>query len=66
MSADNILETVLCVDKLIVTLPNVRWAEVIHEIATSLAEACQLYITQHFSSVLASARYIILLLLFVV
>lgn len=58
MSADNILETVLCVDKLILTLPNVRWAEVIHELALSLADACQLYITQHFSSVLASARYI--------
>lgn len=56
MSADNVLETTLCCDKLLVTLPSVRWAEIVHELTSQLSDACQHYVTQHFSSVLASAR----------
>lgn len=61
MSADNILETILCVDKLLATIPNVRWAEIVHELVASLADSCQLYMTQHFASILSNPRLVNLL-----
>ncbi|GLV42643.1 uncharacterized protein CBL_03382 [Carabus blaptoides fortunei] len=60
MSADNVLETTLCCDKLLATLPSVRWAEIVHELTSQLADACQHYVIQHFSSVLASASFLTL------
>ncbi|GLG97151.1 Protein roadkill [Gryllus bimaculatus] len=58
MSVDNVLETVMCCDKLMATLPNVRWAEPVFGITSQLLEASIKYIANNFSGVLASENFL--------
>jgi hypothetical protein len=55
---ENILETVMCCDKLLATLPNVRWAEPVFGITSQLLEASIKFIANNFCGVLSSDRYI--------
>lgn len=57
-TVDNILETVMCCDKLLATLPNVRWAEPVFGITSQLLESSIKFIANNFCSVLSSDRYI--------
>lgn len=58
MSVDNVLETVMCCDKLLATLPNVRWAEPIFGITSQLLETSIKYIANNFSAVLMSENFL--------
>lgn len=58
MSAETVLETMLCVDKLLATLPNVRWAEVIADLTQRLKDDSEIYLMEHFASVLGSASFL--------
>ncbi|PSN39398.1 hypothetical protein C0J52_16579 [Blattella germanica] len=55
-TVDNILETVMCCDKLLATLPNVRWAEPVFGITSQLLEASIKFIANNFCGVLSSDR----------
>jgi hypothetical protein len=57
-TVDNVLETVMCCDKLLATLPNVRWAEPVFGITSQLLEASIKFIANNFCSVLSSDRYV--------
>lgn len=57
-TVDNILETVMCCDKLLATLPNVRWAEPVFGITSQLLESSIKFIANNFCTVLSSDRYI--------
>jgi hypothetical protein len=57
-TVDIILETVMCCDKLLATLPNVRWAEPVFGITSQLLESSIKFIANNFCSVLSSDRYI--------
>jgi hypothetical protein len=60
-TVDNILETVMCCDKLLATLPNVRWAEPVFGITSQLLESSIKFIANNFCGVLSSDRYFYLL-----
>lgn len=57
-TVDNVLETVMCCDKLLATLPNVRWAEPVFGITSQLLEASIKFIANNFSRVLSSDGYV--------
>jgi hypothetical protein len=48
----------MCCDKLLATLPNVRWAEPVFGITSQLLEASIKFIANNFSGVLSNDRYI--------
>jgi len=58
-SVDNVLDTVMSCDRLLATLPSVRWAEAVYALTSQLLDACVTYMADHFSSVLTSDRYVI-------
>jgi hypothetical protein len=55
-SVDNVLDTVMSCDRLLATLPSVRWAEAVYALTSQLLDACVTYMADHFSSVLTSDR----------
>ncbi|KAG8228570.1 hypothetical protein J437_LFUL008649, partial [Ladona fulva] len=57
MSVENILDTVMCCDKLLATLPNVRWAEPVFGITSQLLEAAVKFIADNFSGVVLSDKF---------
>ncbi|XP_059488035.1 uncharacterized protein LOC132203891 isoform X2 [Neocloeon triangulifer] len=54
MSVDNVLDTVMSCDRLLATLPSVRWAEAVYALTSQLLDACVTFMAEHFSSVLSS------------
>ncbi|CAG9855783.1 unnamed protein product [Phyllotreta striolata] len=54
MNADKVLETILNCDKILATLPAMRWSEPVSQLVLQLTDACHLYHRQHFSAVLGS------------
>ncbi|XP_056630262.1 uncharacterized protein LOC130440916 [Diorhabda sublineata] len=54
MNADKVLETISSCDKILATLPAMRWAEPVSQLILQLTDACHLYHRQHFSAVLGS------------
>ncbi|CAB3380964.1 Hypothetical predicted protein [Cloeon dipterum] len=58
MSVDNVLDTVMSCDRLLATLPSVRWAEAVYALTSQLLDACVTYMADHFSSVLTSDRFV--------
>ncbi|XP_069696748.1 serine-rich adhesin for platelets isoform X2 [Periplaneta americana] len=58
MTVDNVLETVMCCDKLLATLPNVRWAEPVFGITSQLLEASIKFIANNFCGVLSSDSFL--------
>lgn len=57
LSYDSVLETVMGCDMLEATIPNVRWASPVFSLNAKLHEATVKYLSQHFSSVLASQAF---------
>lgn len=57
-TVDNVLETVMCCDKLLATLPNVRWTEPVFGITSQLLEASIKFIANNFCRVLSSDGYV--------
>lgn len=55
-SVDNVLDTVMSCDRLLATLPSVRWAEAVYALTSQLLDACVTFMADHFSSVLTSDR----------
>lgn len=60
MSPENVLETTLACDKLLASIPSLRWAEPVVQLALQLADVCQFYISKHFASVLSSTGFLAL------
>ncbi|XP_074028016.1 uncharacterized protein isoform X1 [Leptinotarsa decemlineata] len=58
MTPDRVLETILSCDKVLATLPTMRWAEPVTQLVLQLTDACHLYHRQHFASVLSS-QYVV-------
>ncbi|XP_043277061.1 uncharacterized protein [Venturia canescens] len=57
MSADNVLQTMMDCDKLLATLPNVRWAEPVFRMVSNLLETAVKYISDNFSSILGNDNF---------
>ncbi|KAL1517714.1 hypothetical protein ABEB36_001446 [Hypothenemus hampei] len=57
MTPDKVLETVAACDKVLATLPAMRWAEPISQLVLQLTDACHLYHRQHFAAVLATPSF---------
>ncbi|XP_011499063.1 PREDICTED: uncharacterized protein LOC105363146 [Ceratosolen solmsi marchali] len=57
MSLDNILQSIMDCDKLLTTLPNVRWAEPVFRLASNLLDACMKYLTDNYSGVLNNENF---------
>lgn len=55
MCPETVLETALSCDKLLASIPSLRWAEPIAQLSLQLSDACQLYISQHFAAVLSAS-----------
>ncbi|KAJ8948782.1 hypothetical protein NQ318_022913 [Aromia moschata] len=54
MNPDRVLGTILACDKILATLPSMRWAEPVSQLVLQLTDACHLYHRQHFAAVLGS------------
>ncbi|CAD6237260.1 GSCOCG00002220001-RA-CDS [Cotesia congregata] len=57
MSADNILQTIMDCDKLLATLPNVRWAEPVFRMVSNLLETALKFLSENFTSVLSNESF---------
>ncbi|XP_015108754.1 uncharacterized protein LOC107035712 [Diachasma alloeum] len=57
MSADNVLQTIMDCDKLLATLPNIRWAEPVFRIVSNLLETGLKFLSDNFSSVLSNDSF---------
>ncbi|XP_058809408.1 uncharacterized protein LOC131674636 [Phymastichus coffea] len=60
MSTDNVLQTIMDCDKLLTTLPNVRWAEPVFRLVSNLLDASMKYLTDNFASVLGNDGFQVL------
>lgn len=56
-STDNILQTIMDCDKLLTTLPNVRWAEPVFRLVSNLLDAAMKYLTDNFAGVLGNESF---------
>ncbi|CAH1972854.1 unnamed protein product [Acanthoscelides obtectus] len=54
MTPDKVLETIVQCEKVLATLPSMRWAEPVSQLVLQLTDACHLYHRQHFAGVLGS------------
>nr|CAH7714726.1 unnamed protein product [Callosobruchus chinensis] len=57
MTPDKVLETIVQCEKVVSTLPAMRWSEPVSQLVVQLTDACHLYHRQHFAAVLGS-RYV--------
>ncbi|KAJ8688511.1 hypothetical protein QAD02_024306 [Eretmocerus hayati] len=57
MSTDNVLQTIMDCDKLLTTLPNVRWAEPVFRLVSNLVDASMKYLTDNFAGVLGNDSF---------
>ncbi|KAL0279976.1 UNVERIFIED_CONTAM: hypothetical protein PYX00_001413 [Menopon gallinae] len=60
MTVENVLDTILNIDTVRGSLPNVRWSETISRLVTKLHDAAVKYIADHFSSILTSDNFLAL------
>ncbi|XP_043481128.1 uncharacterized protein LOC122510500 isoform X2 [Leptopilina heterotoma] len=57
MSPENVLQTVMDCDKLLATLPNVRWAEPVFRLVSDLLDTSVKFLSDNFSGVLGSDSF---------
>ncbi|XP_051175627.1 uncharacterized protein LOC127290860 isoform X2 [Leptopilina boulardi] len=57
MLAENVLQTIMDCDKLLATLPNVRWAEPVFRLVSNLLDASVKYLSDNFAGVLGSDSF---------
>ncbi|KAI4500018.1 hypothetical protein M0802_004888 [Mischocyttarus mexicanus] len=57
MSTDNVLQTMMDCDKLLATLPNVRWAEPVYRMVSNLLEITLKFLSDNFAAILNSENF---------
>ncbi|KYN13608.1 BTB/POZ domain-containing protein 8 [Trachymyrmex cornetzi] len=57
MSTDNVLQTMMDCDKLLATLPNVRWAEPVFRMVSNLLETSVKFLSENFAGVLGNDNF---------
>ncbi|KAL6265228.1 hypothetical protein P5V15_002010 [Pogonomyrmex californicus] len=57
MSTDNVLQTMMDCDKLLATLPNVRWAEPVFRMVSNLLETSVKFLSENFAGVLGNENF---------
>ncbi|XP_019696075.1 uncharacterized protein LOC105181244 isoform X2 [Harpegnathos saltator] len=57
MSTDNVLQTMMDCDKLLATLPNVRWAEPVFRLVSRLLEKSVKFLSENFVGVLGNENF---------
>ncbi|XP_028049500.2 uncharacterized protein LOC105832635 isoform X2 [Monomorium pharaonis] len=57
MSTDNVLQTMMDCDKLLATLPNVRWAEPVFRMVSNLLETSVKFLSENFAGVLGNDTF---------
>ncbi|XP_053994801.1 uncharacterized protein LOC128885072 isoform X1 [Hylaeus volcanicus] len=57
MSTDNVLQTMMDCDKLLATLPNIRWAEPVFRMVSNLLETSVKFLSDNFSGVLGNENF---------
>ncbi|XP_029169226.1 uncharacterized protein LOC114939168 isoform X2 [Nylanderia fulva] len=57
MSTDNVLQTMMDCDKLLATLPNVRWAEPVFRMVSNLLETSIKFLSENFAGVLGNDNF---------
>ncbi|KYN50179.1 BTB/POZ domain-containing protein 8 [Cyphomyrmex costatus] len=57
MSTDNVLQTMMDCDKLLATLPNVRWAEPVFRMVSNLLETSVKFLSENFADVLGHDNF---------
>ncbi|XP_020707456.2 uncharacterized protein LOC105684979 isoform X1 [Athalia rosae] len=57
MSTDNVLQTMMDCDKLLATLPNVRWAEPVFRLVSNLLETAVKFLSDNFSGLLGNEKF---------
>ncbi|XP_072755109.1 uncharacterized protein [Anoplolepis gracilipes] len=57
MSTDNVLQTMMDCDKLLATLPNVRWAEPVFRMVSNLLETSIKFLSENFAGVLGNENF---------
>ncbi|XP_046735507.1 uncharacterized protein LOC124404977 isoform X3 [Diprion similis] len=57
MSTDNVLQTMMDCDKLLATLPNVRWAEPVFRLVSNLLETSLKFLSDNFSGLLGNEKF---------
>ncbi|KAL0100076.1 hypothetical protein PUN28_019501 [Cardiocondyla obscurior] len=57
MSTDNVLQTMMDCDKLLATLPNVRWAEPVFRMVSNLLETSVKFLSENFAGVLGNDSF---------
>ncbi|KZC12106.1 BTB/POZ domain-containing protein 8 [Dufourea novaeangliae] len=57
MSTDNVLQTMMDCDKLLATLPNVRWTEPVFRMVSNLLETSVKFLSDNFSGVLGNENF---------
>ncbi|XP_017787867.1 PREDICTED: uncharacterized protein LOC108570506 [Habropoda laboriosa] len=57
MSTDNVLQTMMDCDKLLATLPNVRWAEPVFRMVSNLLETSVKFLSDNFAGVLGNENF---------
>lgn len=60
MVPDTVLDTTVACDKLLASIPSLRWAEPVVQLANQLSDACHSYMSQHFTAVLSSPSFLAL------
>lgn len=58
VTVESVIETMLSCERLITTMPRVKWAESIFNLVNLLMNQCTEYVTDHFDSVLSSKSFI--------
>ncbi|KAF7409533.1 hypothetical protein HZH68_003914 [Vespula germanica] len=57
MSTDNVLQTMMDCDKLLATLPNVRWAEPVYRMVSNLLETSLKFLADNFAAILNNENF---------
>ncbi|XP_020280992.1 uncharacterized protein LOC109853361 isoform X2 [Pseudomyrmex gracilis] len=57
MSTDNVLQTIMDCDKLLATLPNVRWAEPVFQMVSNLLDTSIKFLSENFATVLGNDSF---------
>ncbi|XP_035733857.1 uncharacterized protein LOC118446845 isoform X2 [Vespa mandarinia] len=57
MSTDNVLQTMIDCDKLLATLPNVRWAEPVYRMVSNLLETSLKFLADNFAAILNNENF---------
>uniref|UniRef100_T1IY59 Protein kinase domain-containing protein n=1 Tax=Strigamia maritima TaxID=126957 RepID=T1IY59_STRMM len=58
ITVDTVLDTIMICDKLMTTLPHVKWSEPVFGLSSKLLEACTVFMARNFHAVLTSKNFL--------